>query len=379
MKRVLIFSLAYYPHVGGAEVAIKAITDRITDLEFHMVTLRFSKEDLKEEKIGNVFVYRIGFGTSKLSKFLFQFMAARYASALHNQLGFSATWAMMAHATGVPAALFKMQHPEVPYILNLQEGDSLVHIERTMLPLWPLFVRAFTKADMVQALSTYLANWAHARGFVGPVEIIPNGVDVQHFSGTPAAHEGVVLITTSRLVHKNAIDDCIRALALLPPMIRFQILGTGVEEAPLKKLADKLGVSGRVVFMGHVDHAQLPERLHAADIFIRPSRSEGMGNSFLEAMAAGLPVVATQEGGIADFLFDAKRNTDKPTTGWAVDANSPEQIAEAVKEILGKGENTKQVIENAKRMVAEKYSWDLIAQDMRQRVFGRIFDKLTIK
>ncbi len=378
MKKVLIFSLAYYPHVGGAEVAIKEITDRITDIEFHMVTLRFSNREAKEEKIGNIFVHRIGFGTSLVSKFLFQFMAARTASTLHKQFNFSATWAMMAHATGVPAALFKMRHSNVPYILNLQEGDSLAHIERTMRPLWPLFVRAFTKADIVQPLSTYLAQWARVRGFAGPIEIIPNGVDVQHFSGTPAAHEGVVLITTSRLVHKNAVDDCIRALALLPAMIRFQILGVGVEEKKLKELAEKLGVSGRVVFVGHVDHKQMPAYLHAADIFIRPSRSEGFGASFVEAMAAELPVVATQEGGIADFLFDVKRNPEKVTTGWAVDANSPEQIAEAVKDILGNPENTKRVIENAKTMVAEKYSWDLIAKDMREKVFGKMFDKVYI-
>ena len=56
-------------------------------------------------------------------------------------------------------------------------------------------------------------------------------------------------------------------------------------------------------------------------------------------MAAGLPVIATQEGGIADFLFDAVRNPDKETTGWAVDKDSPEQIAEAVREIVASRES----------------------------------------
>jgi len=66
MKRVLIFSLAYYPHVGGAEVALKEITDRISDIEFHLITLNFGGEK-REEKIGNVFVHRVGNGSSYIN------------------------------------------------------------------------------------------------------------------------------------------------------------------------------------------------------------------------------------------------------------------------------------------------------------------------
>lgn len=69
MKKVLIFSLAYYPHVGGAEVAIKEITDRLADIEFHIITMRFSAAEAEIEKVGNVLVHRIGGGSSKLHKF----------------------------------------------------------------------------------------------------------------------------------------------------------------------------------------------------------------------------------------------------------------------------------------------------------------------
>ncbi len=375
MKRVLIFSLAYYPHVGGAEVAVKEITDRTLpdDIEFHMVTMRWSNTEAREEKIGNVFVYRTSpAGSGRLNKLLFQFLAVRTALHLHKKYHYSATWALMAHSAGVPAAMFKILHPEVPYILNLQEGDPPEAIERTMRSLWPLFCRAFTKADIVQPLSHFLGAWARRMGYLGPIEIIPNGVDVKKFSGAPVPHQGTVLITTSRLVHKNAVDDVIRALPFLPGSVRFNILGIGPDEAMLRELAKKEGVLNRVEFVGYVAHKDMPGYLHAADIFIRPSRSEGQGASFIEAMAAGLPVVATQEGGIADFLFDAKRNPEKPTTGWAVDKNSPRQIAEAVKNILGNPEHTKKVVDTARALAVEKYDWDLIAKGMREMVFGRI-------
>jgi glycosyltransferase involved in cell wall biosynthesis len=117
----------------------------------------------------------------------------------------------------------------------------------------------------------------------------------------------------------------------------------------------------------------MPLVLQACDIFIRPSRSEGMGNSFVEAMAAGLPVIATQEGGISDFLFDAKKNPDKSTTGWAVDRDSPEQIADAVKDIIANPEKVARVVATAKKMAFEKYDWDIIARDMREKVFARLF------
>jgi glycosyltransferase involved in cell wall biosynthesis len=66
-------------------------------------------------------------------------------------------------------------------------------------------------------------------------------------------------------------------------------------------------------FHGQKDKKEMIELLHKADVFIRPSRSEGLGNSFLEAMAAGLPIIGTEVGGIPDFLFDPKTHKEKAT------------------------------------------------------------------
>ncbi len=370
MKKILIFSLAYYPHVGGAEVAIKEITDRISDIEFHMVTMRFSQADLKEEKIGNVTVHRVGRGSGYLSKVFFVPLAAFAARRLHKKEKFDAVWAMMSYML-LPLSFAGMQ---TPYAFTLQEGDTEQHMfgRLRILPFLPLINRGFRNTVVVQAISNYLGAWARQRGFTGPLEIIPNGVDAQKFSGALIAHGGIVLIHTGRLVHKNAVDDIICALRLLPQEIRLRLVGTGPDEAMLRTLAKKLGVDARVEFAGFIEHAQLPEHLHAADIFVRPSRSEGMGNSFIEAFAAGLPVIGTQEGGIADFLFDAKRNPGKLTTGWAVDKDSPLQIVTAVEDIIRNPQEAKRVIENAQKLAFEKYDWNLIAKNMRQRVFGKV-------
>ncbi len=376
MKRVLIFSLAYYPRfVGGAEVALKEITDRITDIEFHMATLHFGDEK-KKERIGNIFIHRIGGGSSYLQKMLFIPRAVLETIRLHKEHRFDAFWAMMSYML-FPIVLLHWMGVRVAYLLTLQEGDPWKHMFARwfILPFRPLLSTGFKNALAVQAISTYLAEWAKKMGFKGVPIVIPNGVDVTRFStGKQSVRDPnkIVLVTTSRLVHKNATDDVIRALLLLPGNVHFKVYGIGPDEQKLKRLVHDLGVDSRVEFRGYIEHTDLPRALGECNVFVRPSRSEGMGISFVEAMAAGLPVIATQEGGIADFLFDAKRNPDKETTGWAVDKNSPEQIAEAVKDILAHPEQVARVAATAKHMVTEKYDWNLIAKDMRDKVFAQV-------
>jgi glycosyltransferase involved in cell wall biosynthesis len=403
MKRILIFSLNYYPLVGGAEVAIKEITDRISpeDIEFHMVTLRVDSNLPKVEKIGNVLVHRIGFSSKApsiddLRKFPLHFNKHYYqvasyfkARELQKKYSYDGIWAMMAHSCAIPAGLFKNAFPGVKYLLTLQEGDPPEHIEKIMKPVWPLFKQGFTSADALQSISSFLQKWGTRMGFVGTSVVIPNGVNVAHFSHHFSSEEiqsmreklgkkegDVFLVTTSRLYYKNATDDVIRSLAMLPENVSFLIYGIGPDEAKLRALAKELNVESRVRFMGQISHDEMPLMLKACDIFIRPSRSEGMGNSFIEAMAAGLPVVATQEGGIADFLFDAKRNQGKSPTGWAVDKDSPEQIAEAVKEIVANPGIATNVTKTASAMVIEKYDWNTVAKAMRQ-LFEDLFDGLS--
>jgi len=399
-KKILIFSLAYYPkHVGGAEVAVKEITDRISpeEIEFHMVTLRFDDTLPPVEKVGNILVHRIGLTKHAptmadlrkfplhLNKMIFQFLAPWKASRLHSKYHYDAVWSMMAHSTGVPGGLFKTFHPKVKYLLTLQEGDPLEYIEKMMRPIFPLFRRGFTKADMIQPISTFLGKWAERMGFKGPIEIIPNAVDTKKFAKEYSQEElgelkkklgkkdgEIYLITTSRLVKKNAADDVIKALPLLPENISFLILGLGPDEEMLRKLAKDKGVETRVKFLGQVQHSEMPKYLKVSNIFIRPSLTEGFGNSFVEAMAADLPVIATQEGGIADFLFDPEKNPDRPATGRAVRPAHPEDIAHAVRMILDDRPKTAEIVQNAKKMAFEKYDWNIIASDMRKKVFGKL-------
>lgn len=362
--RILIFSLAYDPMIGGAEVAVKEITNRLSpqEFEFDMVTLRFDSAHPVRERIGNVNVYRVGAG-----KNLFPFMAARLASKLHKENPYDAAWAIMANWAGFAALFFKYFYPGVTFILTLQEGDPLEYIEGKVRLVRGLWKKIFTKADRVQAISTFLAEWAKRVGYGGEVAVIPNGVDTRKFEN-PSPHvtgETVRIITTSRLVEKNGVGDVIEAMKFLPANFIFQIVGTGPLEKELKEKAKTLGVGERVEFIGFALPENIPSYLHKADIFIRPSLSEGMGNSFIEAMAAGLPVIATPVGGIPDFLKNEE-------TGLFVEPKNPRQIAFQIQKLVSDRVLRDKIVINAKRMVQERYDWDLIAEEMKARVFAKV-------
>lgn len=399
MKRILFFSLTYHPFIGGAEVAIKETTDRIPPKEysFDMITLRFDSALPKFERIGNIDVFRIGFtrrgakiGDFKkfplvLNKYLYPFWALTYAIVLHRRKPYDAVASIMTSYSSFAPLFFKYLFSKVPYIVRSDDGDPIEYLKKRVGIFHPLFTRVFTKADFAIVTSTYLEGFVRSMGYKGELAIISNGANAVHFSQQYPHNEldalkrtlgkkesDVYLITTSRLVKKNAVDDVIRALPLLPARVSFLIFGTGPDEVKLRALTEELDLEDRVRFMGQIGHADMPKYLKVSDVYIRPSRSEGFGIVFVEAMAAELPVIATQEGGIVDFLFDAKRNPDKPTTGWAVDKDSPEQIAEAVQNILAHPEEVVRVTATAKKLAFEKYDWELIAENMRKKVFGRV-------
>lgn len=388
MKRILIFSLTYYPSfVSGAESSIKDITERIdpTEIEFHMITLLFERNAPREELIGHVHVHRVGFGGAYLSKILFIPLAAWKARALDQKLHFNAIWVMMTYML-FPTMIAKYIGVRVPHILSLQDGDPYEKVfERWFIrPFIPIIDHGFKTAAIVQVISSYLAAWPPRRGYKGPIELIYDGANPRDLTEGAVSPEEVTalkeklgkkdsdiyLVNTARLVYQKANDDVIRALAMLPENIHLLLVGGGPEEGMLKELAKSLNISDRVIFTGQVDRSEVTKYRRAGDIFVCPSRSEGLGHALLSAMASRLPVIATQEGGLAEFIFDAKRNPDVLTTAWAVDKDSSVQIAEAVKDILAHPEKVKEVTDTARAMVLEKYDWDIIAKQMRERVFG---------
>lgn len=397
MKRVIIFSLTYVPYIGGAEVAIKEITDRCdpTEYEFEMVTLRFDEKLPKVEKIGNVTVHRIGFTAHdvkvsdrvlpfvcKMAKMFFPVTSFLKARALQKEKPFDLVWAMMANQAGFGALFFKWAYPHIPYLLELQDGNSLGQMrarQPILRPLWPLYRRVYLKADVIKVISHFIEKLTREIGYQGIVSVIPNGVDTRRFAISLPEEQlielkerygkrmgDVFLVTASRLVLSRGVEDVIRALRYLPVNAKFLIAGDGEDRAALEHIAKKEGVLERVVFAGQVTHKELPALLKISDIFVRPSIIEGMGNAFIEAFAAGIPVVATPVGGIPDFLFDPEANQDMEPTGLFCSVRNPESIARAVKRYMEDPALVVRVVKNARELASTRYDWSLLARDVQR-------------
>ncbi len=367
--RILIFSTSYKPFWAGAEVAIKETTDRLLQFEFDLITARYNLNLSFFECYGNVNIYRLGIGSKNLDKILLPFVGAIFVLYLRLKYRYKIFWCMMASFGSGAAYIsnFICFLKPVPIVLSIQEGDSLGHIKKRWFGLIQIsWILALKFSSKVIVLSRYLKDMVNDFGYKGQVCVIPNAVDIKKFSkevkidDIKSLRESLgfsdsdkVIVTTSRLVYKNAIGDVIDSLKYLPENIKFLICGEGELEKNLKLQIKNLKLENRVVFGGNISHTDLPKYLKASDIFIRPSLSEGFGNSFIESMACNIPVVATPVGGIVDFLVDGK-------TGYFCKPNDPKDIASTIKKVLN-DENKDLIVKEAYNMVKEKYSWDSVA------------------
>ena len=367
---IIIFSTAYLPFEGGAEISVKEITDRVNDFQFDMVTARLDGKLPKFEKIGNVNVHRVGFGVPMFDKYLLPFWGCLKASSLHKKNHYRVLWSIMASFAGIGALFFKIFHPKIPFVLTLQEGDSEEHILKRVGIFYPLWKKIFKRADRVQAISNYLADFAKRHGAVCPIEVVPNGADIRKFYRRRRTRfrwlkndlkkDGEkIIITTSRLVEKNGVADLIESLLYLPDNVKLLILGAGPLEKNLKLKTKNLNLEKRVIFLGQIDHKETDKYLKIADVFIRPSLSEGMGNSFIEAMAAGIPIIGTPVGGIVDFLKDGE-------TGLFCKVRDPKSIAEKAGILLKDNWFRDKIIANARKLAYEKYDWNEISGQMKR-------------
>lgn len=357
--KILVFSTSYFPFVGGAEVAVREIAKKLKDkFNFFIVTSRFDRKLPKVEKVAEGTIVRLGFG-SVLDKYLLPILGAVWAGRRQGIL-----FGLDISAGSLAPAILKFLHPKRFFVLNIQYGygDERLAKGRAGL-IGTAFRFMLSQADSVAAISNYLLNTAKDYGYKGYLEVIPNGVDFQNTQNTDFTNykqntKPKTIITTSRLVYKNGIDILIKAVAKVKekiPDVKCLILGDGSEEKSLKSLAMQLNVSGNIEFLGNIDQEKIPEYLAGADVFVRPSRSEGLGISFLEAMAVGLPVITPPVGGIPDFLKDGE-------TGLFCKGEDYKDLAEKILVLFRDESLARKIVENGRKIIEEKFLWNGISK-----------------
>jgi D-inositol-3-phosphate glycosyltransferase len=212
------------------------------------------------------------------------------------------------------------------------------------------------------------------------VSVVPCGVDVRHFrpgvppDDTPARGARYRLLACGRLVRRKGYDQAIQALTRIPDTELVvaggpppHLLGAEPEARRLLDLAERAGVADRVRLLGAVDPARMPALIGTADAVLCTPTYEPFGIVPLEAMACGVPVVATDVGGHRDTVRDG-------VTGRLVPAGDLGVLADAVREVHA-GERTRRAMGAAGRERAlARYTWRRVAdgvEEVYQRVTAR--------
>ncbi len=157
---------------------------------------------------------------------------------------------------------------------------------------------------------------------------IPNGIDVTRFSQAGPLGNGPAVLVAD-LIPEDDIPNLLEAVVQVvarEPSFQLQIVGDGPCLPEARQTIEQRGLGEQVQLLGA--RHDVPELLRNASLFVLPSRTEGMSLAILEAMASGLPVVATRVGGNVEVVEDGQ-------TGWLVPASDPVQLAEAILQVWG--------------------------------------------
>lgn len=192
------------------------------------------------------------------------------------------------------------------------------------------------------------------------IAVIPNGLDAAAYTPREQRRRLRTAITVANLRVEKGHETLFAAAAAIArshPDVSFQVVGDGPRRAQLEALVHSQGLANRVEFLGHRE--DVPALLHAADLYVLPSRSEAFPNGALEAMAAGLPVIASAVGGLR-HLIDHGRN------GLLVPPADPQALTAAIESLVADPVRAHRLGAAARADVVARYSFDRMVHAFEQ-------------
>ena len=195
----------------------------------------------------------------------------------------------------------------------------------------------------------------------GHIRLVPEGIDLPRWrrlaARAPQSGDGATILCVARQYPRKQVADLLRALPAVRravPRARALIAGDGPEHARLRALAAALGLGDAAVFTGTLPDDRLELLYRQADVFCLPSVQEGFGIVFLEAMACGLPVVATQAAAIPEVVPDRR-------AGLLVPPGDVAALSHALVELLARP-SLRASYAAFGRAHVERFDWDRVAE-----------------
>lgn len=246
-----------------------------------------------------------------------------------------------------------------PYIVSLRGGDVPGHqpeqLARAHRLMRPLLTGVWRRAAGVVAPSDGLRRLAETSAPDVPVTVIPNGVDTDVFC--PASKMGMRsrqprLLYVGRVSEEKGLGDILPALCMVKDSAwTLDIVGDGPLRPDLERRVADAGLGGRVQFRGWRAREDMPEVYRHADIFIFPSRGEGLPNTVLEAMASALPVVAVRAMGTDEAVVHEE-------TGYLVPMGDAGAFAARLAAVLADESLRDKLGQAGRQRAAQFFSWE---------------------
>lgn len=364
--KILLINYEYPPLGGGAGKATAAIGRELAAMghAVRVLTTRFGTQPPREV-IDGVQVVRVNSRRRTIERstpvemlsFMLRAVPAALSEARRERP--DVTIAFFGIPSGPVALVLKLAFG-VPYIVSLRGGDvpgsEKDSRSRVLYALTgPVTRLVWWQAAGVVANSAGLRALAQRTMQRRAVGVIPNGVDLRRFDGPRVESAPPRVLFVGRIVAQKGLDDLVAALAMIADVAYTLVLvGDGDARQTVETDVAAKGLSHRARFTGWLAHDGVAAHYREAAVLVLPSLGEGMSNVVLEAMAAGLPVVATRIAGSEELVIDGE-------TGLLVPVRDPAALAVALRRLLGDAA-LRQRMGAASRARAEGYSWRATAE-----------------
>ncbi len=356
---IVFITRYFYPFIGGLEKKTLNLASALVKrgIMVEIITSRFDAAWPAQDKIHNVPVCRLFSPRLKIiGGIIFLLLLCHYLiksrsriQIIHAfQVGYSSATAII-----IGKLLSK------PTILNISSSGIGGDVKRYRKTPWGrLFLRCCCLASRIVILNQEMYDELKSLAYPKKAIVkIPNGVDLNIYNITNKRHYwrekiGVqnekLILYTGRLAPEKGVDVLVSAYAAIERSLptKLYILGSGPETTRLKKFIKSCCIEARVVLLPAVD--DVTGYLHSADIFVMPSFFEGLSNSILEAMACGIPVIATRVSGNRDLVTDG-------LNGLLVEPGNPAELKQALLYLIKNPDKGRELSTNAQKFVKKHY------------------------
>lgn len=368
MKIAILVGLFPPKWLAGTEIATNNLAEHLARMghEIHVIT-SYDEGLPKKSKENGFYIHRIPWRKIRFigiltfwAKISLQIWKIK-PDIVHSQ----------SLSIGIPALLTK-RIMTIPYIVWGQGSD-------VYLP--GRFIRITTKpilhdADAVLALTQDMKSKMQ-KIYDGEITVVPNGINLERFRGISINRKigkAKTILFVGRLHPVKGVQYLIEAMAIVHremPDVKLIIVGNGPERSKLEKLVELLDLHECIQFTGEVPQEKIPQIMYEGDIFMLPSLSEGFAIVNIEAMAAGLPIVATNVGGIPEIVEDG-------VNGYLVNPKKPDEIADRVLKLF-QNEKIRERMSTENREKAGMYSWECITNHVENLYLCVINKNLLLK